>query len=519
MNSPLSSPVFRALWLATIVSNIGTWMHDVGAAWLMTSLSPSPLMVALVQAATTFPLFLLALPAGALADIIDRRKVLIGAQLWTLCAAGGLAAVTLAGWTSPALLLGFTLALACGAAMSAPAFQASVPELVPREALTQAVALNSTGINIARAIGPALGGVIIAAAGSGAVFALNAVSVIGVLIVLWRWRRAPGDMHLPPERFGGALAAGLRFAVRAPALQVVLVRALAYFLFASALWALLPVVARRELGLDALGYGVLLTALGCGAVAGALLLPWVRRRVPVNALTVVAALLFAGATAALALVPGPVVAAPVLVLAGMAWIAMMAALNGAAQLAVPGWVKARALAIYLLVFQGSMTAGAALWGSIALHAGTDAALFAAAGGLVVALIAAWRFPLSGEDALDLAPSLHWGAPVVAGEIAHDRGPVLVTIEYRVDPDQVTAFARAMAPMQRVRRRDGASGWGLYEDAAMPGLMIESFTVPSWVEHLRQHVRVTNADRTDQDAARAFHLGPQPPVVRHWIAPS
>lgn len=518
MSSPLSSPVFRALWLATIVSNIGTWMHDVGAAWLMTSLSPSPLMVALVQAATSFPLFLLALPAGALADIIDRRAVLIGAQIWTLVAASGLAAVTLAGWTSPALLLGFTLALACGAAMSAPAFQASVPELVPREALTQAVALNSTGINIARAIGPALGGVIIAAAGPAAVFALNAVSVSGVLAVLWRWQRAPGDRHLPPERFGGAMVAGIRFALRAPALQTVLIRALAFFLFASGLWALLPVVARRELGLDALGYGVLLTALGCGAVAGALLLPWLRRRVPVNALTVIAALLFAGATAALALAPGLALAIPVLVAAGMAWIATMAALNGAAQLAVPGWVKARALAIYLLVFQGSMTAGAAIWGWTALRAGTDAALFMAAAGLVVSLVAAWRFPLAAEGALDLAPSLHWGAPVLAAEIAPDRGPVLITIEYRVAPEAVSDFARAMAPMRRIRRRDGASGWALYEDAAVPGLMIESFTVPSWVEHLRQHDRVTHADRVEQEAAHAFHLGPHPPVVRHWIAP-
>ena len=518
MSSPLSSPVFRALWLATIVSNIGTWMHDVGAAWLMTSLSPSPLMVALVQAATSFPLFLLALPAGALADIVDRRAVLIGAQIWTLIAASGLAAVTLAGWTSPALLLGFTLALACGAAMSAPAFQASVPELVPRAALTQAVALNSTGINIARAIGPALGGVIIAAAGSGAVFALNAVSVSGVLFVLWRWRRAPGDTHLPPERFGGALAAGIRFALRAPALQTVLIRALAFFLFASALWALLPTVARRELGLDALGYGVLLTALGCGAVAGALLLPWLRRRVPVNALTVIAALLFAGATAALALAPGLALAIPVLVAAGMAWIATMAALNGAAQLAVPGWVKARALAIYLLVFQGSMTAGAAIWGWAALQAGSDAALLMAAAGLVMSLVAAWRFPLAAEGALDLAPSLHWEAPVLAAEIAPDRGPVLITIEYRVAPEAVSDFARAMAPIRRIRRRDGESQWGLYEDAAVPGLMIESFTVPSWVEHLRQHDRVTHADRVEQEAAHVFHLGPHPPVVRHWIAP-
>lgn len=515
--SPLASRTFRALWLATIVSNIGTWMHDVGAAWLMTSLSPSPFMVALVQSATTLPMFLLALPAGALADIIDRRKLLIAAQLWVLMAAALLAAATFAGLTGAGLLLALTFAIACGGALSAPAFQATVPELVPPPALPQAVALNSLGVNIARAIGPALGGLVIAAAGSGAVFALNAVSVIGIVVVLLRWRREPAATHLPPEHFIGALRAGVRYAARAPVLQTVLVRSVGFFLFASALWALLPVIARQSLGLSAAGYGALLTALGLGAVSGALLLPRLRGLIAPNRLTVAATLLFAAAIAALSVVTSFVASAGVAFAAGAAWIAMMAALNGAAQFSVPAWVKARALAIYLLVFQGSMTAGSIFWGWTASRLGVPSTLMIAAAGLAALLVLAPRFRL-GDAAPDLAPSSHWPAPIVDGEVEQDRGPVMVSIEYEVDPADAGAFARVMVPMRRIRRRDGAMAWGLYEDAARPGTMVETFIVESWLEHLRQHDRVTRADREDQDAARRFHRGDVPPLVRHWITP-
>lgn len=515
--SPLASPMFRALWIATIVSNIGTWMHDVGAGWLMTSLSPDPLMVALVQAATTFPMFVLALPAGALADIVDRRRLLIGAQLFGLVAAAALAAITLAGFTTAWILLLFTAAIAIGAAFSAPAFQAIVPELVPQPALQQAVALNSLGINIARAIGPALGGVIIAASGPGAVFAVNAVSVVGVLTVLARWRRVAAARHLPAEHMVGAMRAGLRYAMRAPELQVVLVRSVGFFLFASGLWALLPIIARRDLGLGPAGYGGLLTFLGLGAIAGAMLMPKLRGRLGANAITLAASILLAVAMAGLSLATDFWTASAALFVGGLAWIAMMASLNGGAQATSPGWVKARALAIYLLVFQGSMAAGSTLWGSVASSIGVPATLLAAAALLVVAsLILAWRFPLGAASALDLAPSAHWPAPLVDGEVEHDSGPVLVTVEYQIDPAKVVEFFAAMHDMRRIRRRDGAIHWGVYEDTTRPGTVIESFTVESWLEHLRQHDRVTNADRVQQEALRAFQAGDTPPVVRHFV---
>ncbi|HEV7258102.1 MAG TPA: MFS transporter [Bosea sp. (in: a-proteobacteria)] len=517
--APLSNPVFRALWIATVVSNIGTWMHDVGAGWLMTTLSPDPLMVALVQAATTLPMFLLALPGGALADIVDRRKLLIGAQLCGLAATAALAATTFAGLTGPLTLLSLTVAIAAGAALSAPAFQAIVPELVPAAAVPQAVALNSLGVNIARAIGPALGGLIIALSGPAAVFALNAVSFLGILLVLARWQRQPRASRLPAEHFFGALRAGARYASQASALQIVLIRSAGFFLFASALWALLPLIARRELGLGPAGYGGLLTLMGLGAVAGAMLLPRLRDRLSANRMTIVASLLFALSTGGLALAPDFATAGAVLALAGLAWIAMMSALNGAAQASSPAWVKARALAIYLVVFQGAMTLGATLWGTLAARLGIPVTLGMAALGQVLALFAlAARHPLGAMSGLDLSPSSHWPAPVVEGTVEADRGPVMVTIEYRVDPARMADFVRAMRPMRRIRRRDGAIGWYLLQDAAAPGIVVESFVLESWLEHLRQHERVTHTDREHQAAAHAFHLGPEPPVVRHLIQP-
>lgn len=494
-------------------------MHDVGAGWLMTSLSHDPLMVALVQAATTFPMFLLALPAGALADVIDRRKLLIGAQLFGLVGAGILAALTFAAITNAWILLCLTAIIAIGAAFSAPAFQAIVPELVPQPALQQAVALNSLGVNIARAIGPALGGIIIAASGPAAVFAINALSVVGVVIVLARWRREVPDNGLPAEHLLGAMHAGLRYAIGSPQLQVVLIRSIGFFIFASALWAFLPIIARRDLGLGPAGYGGLLTFMGVGAVTGALLMPRLRGRFGTNGFTMAASLLLSVAMAGLSFAFNFWAAAAALFVGGLAWIAVMASLNGGAQAATPNWVKGRALAIYILVFQGSMAAGSTLWGMIASATGVLPTLLLAAGLLIAtSLVLSFRYPLDGAATLDLAPSSHWPAPLVNGLIENDSGPVLVTIEYRVEPTNISDFLAEMQQMRRIRRRDGAIHWGLYEDTAHPGTIIEAFTVESWLEHLRQHDRVTNADRVQQEAVARYLLGDQPPLVRHFVTP-
>ena len=517
--SPLSYPVFRALWIATVVSNVGTWMHDVGAGWLMTSLSPSPLLVALVQTATTLPMFLLALPAGALADIVDRRRMLLAAQVLGLLTALTLAILTAVGLVSPGILLATTFTLGIAAALSAPVFQAIVPELVGRQALPDAIALNSLGVNISRAVGPALGGVIVALAGIPAVFALNAASVLGVLAVLFIWKR-PRTVHaLPPEHFFGALKAGFRYTRHSPGMRLVLIRAVAFFLFGSALWAMLPLIARRGLGLEATGYGVLLGCMGAGAVAGAILLKRLRRRVAANPLSVGATLLFAVSTVALAQATDAWVAGPVLFMAGLGWIGMLTSLNVAAHMASPGWVKARALAVYLLTFQGAMTCGSVVWGTLATGTSVATALTVAGVAQAVAAVLALRWRLPQGPAADLAPSHHWAEPVMSVQPANDRGPVLIEIEYHVEPVRLAEFLSALRRFKSVRQRDGAIRWEVWEDVGEPGRVVETFVVESWIEHQRQHARVTRSDQLDQEALLEFHLGDRPPVVRHLLRPS
>jgi MFS family permease len=516
---PLSVPIFRALWIATLVSNIGIWMSSVGAGWLMTSLSPDPLVVALVQVASTFPMFLLALPAGALADIIDRRKILIWSQLFAIAAAGALAVATWAGLMTSGMLLLFTALMAIGAALSAPAFQAIVPELVERESLQDAVTLNGLAINIARAIGPALAGFIIAATGPEAVFALNALSTLGVVLVLWRWNRKADVRLLPAEHLSGAMRVGLRYALRASELQAVLVRTAAFIVFASSMWALLPLIARDTLGQGAAGYGALLGFMGIGAVAGAVLMPRLRALVTSNRMSLLASVGMALALACLAVTSGFALACALLFVIGICWIAMMSVLNGAAQAGSPGWVKARALAVYLLIFQGAMSLGSLLWGALAGYVGIPVTLLIAAAGLVVTtLLVARPFALNSSSAIDFSPSDHWPSPIVALEPTADRGPVMITIEYHLAQGDMAAFTLAMARLRKIRKRDGAIRWGLFEDAANPGVIVETFMVESWLEHMRQHARVTNADRVVQDAAQAFHIGEEKPLVRHLIAP-
>jgi MFS family permease len=392
-----------------------------------------------------------------------------------------------------------------------------MPELVSREELPAAAALGGVGFNIGRSVGPALGGLIVAAAGPGAVFLLNAASFLGVIVVLYRWRRVPHHSVLPAERVAGAMRAGLRYARHAPALRAVLVRTLAFIVCGSALWGLLPVVGRRELELTAVGYGVMLGCLGLGAVVGAIALPGLRRRLSIDALVAGATVLWAAAMAAFAFVREVPVLCLLLGVGGMGWIALMSSLNVAAQTAVPSWVRGRALALYVLAFQGGMAVGSALWGYVAAHAGIPAALILAACGLVAGLLAIAVYRLPNAEAADLSPSLHWPDPVVSAEPETERGPVLVTVEYHIDPAKAEDFVRTASELRAIRRRDGAVNWGLFQDLADPSRWVETFVVETWAEHLRQHERVTVEDRHVEEAVRAFQVGGEPPVVRHHIA--
>lgn len=515
--SPLGNALFRALWIAAVASNIGTWMHNVGAEWLMTSLAPSPLIVALMQTAENAPTFLLALPAGALADIVDRRRLLLVSQTWMLISGVTLAFLTLMGWTTPAVLLLLTFSLGLGSALNAPAWQAIVPELVPRSQLPLAVSLNSVAFNIARAVGPALGGLVVAALGSWAVFLLNSISFVGVIFVIYRWRREPIESISPTERVVGAMRAGLRYVRHAPELRAVLVRTAIFASCASALWAMLPLIARRDLGLGAVGYGILLGGLGAGAIVGAIVLPKARQLISANLLVISGTILFAGTTLALAYLRVFGLLAVAMIFGGLAWMTTMSCFNIGVQTVVPEWVRARALAIYLLSFFGTMAAGSVLWGIIAEHFGIPRALLYAACALIAGLVAAPFFPIRINERLDLSPSLHWSEPAFVSEPPPEHGPVLVTVEYRIDVEQTDEFLLAMKDLERILRRDGAARWGLFADPAQPGRYLETFLVESWAEHMRQHARVTIDDRTAQERVRSFHVADSPPVVTHLIA--
>jgi MFS family permease len=516
MWSPLAQPVFRALWLASAVSSIGTWMHDVGAAWLMTSLSPSPLLIAMMQAASSLPFFMLALPAGAIADVVDRRRLLLFTQGWMLAAATLLGILTVANITTPWILLALTFAISIGSAVNMPVWQAITPELVAKEQLPSAVTLTGIVINLSRSVGPALAGIVIASAGTGFVFLLNAASFVGVILVVFLWRRKTEETALPAERFIGAMQAGVRYVRYSPPFQKVLVRAAAYIFFASALFAMLPLLGRKELGLDAFRYGIILGFWGIGGLAGAFILPKIRQRISTDLSVAIASATFGMMMLVLSYTRNFYAVCAAMLVVGLSSLTAMVSLNVAAQTAVPIWVRARALATYLLVFQGSMTLGSLLWGTIAQNFGISASLNIAGAGAIATTLLTVKYRLKCAEKMDLTASLHWQQPAHSFEPCPDDGPVLITLEYRIDPANASSFKQAMKALSHTRRRDGAIHWGLYQDLSDCQRFVETIIVESWAEHQRQFERVTNSDRAIEDTARAFHIGDKPPKVTQMI---
>jgi len=508
---------FTVVWTATVVANVGTWMYNAASGWLMTSLEADPLTVSLVQVASSLPMFLFAIPAGALADIVDKRRFLIVVEIVLTVFATASAVLVWRGLMGPTLLLVFTFLLGAGAAFAAPAWQSIVPLLVPKQDLTSAVTSNGVGVNISRAIGPALGGVVIGMIGIAAPFWINALSNIAVIGALLWWRPgSKGAASLPPERLLSAIVIGLRHARYNPDLRATLVRAVAFFFFASAYWALLPLVARIRIAGGPELYGILLGAIGLGAIAGAFALPWIKSALGPDRLVAAGTLGTALSLVLLGSVQRVELGVLACVIAGLSWIAVLANLNVSAQVALPDWVRGRGLAMFVTVFFGAMTAGSALWGQLASSFGLPVAHFAAAAGAILGIAITWRFKLRGSADRDLAPSMHWPAPSLAIDADVDRGPVLITIEYRVVAEQRDAFLRAIRRLGHQRRRDGAFAWDVFEDAADSGRFLEVFKVASWLEHLRQHARVTNADRIVQDAVRRFHTAAEP-TVTHLLA--
>lgn len=512
--APLRRPVFRMLWVTWLAANTTMWMNDVAAAWLMTSIAPSPLWVALVQSASTLPVFLLGLPSGAFADILDRRRYFMWTQFWVAGVAIVLAVLAMLHWISAPLLLALTFLNGVGLAMRWPVFAAIVPELVPRIQLPAALALNGVAMNSSRIIGPLLAGALIAGAGSGWVFLLNALLSLAAGFIVIRWRREHRESPLGRERLKSAMRVGLQYVWQSGRIRAILLRVALFFLHSTALLALLPLVARGLPGGAAGTFTVLLAAMGAGAVTGALQMQTVRRFVRLQPLIFAGTALQAGASVVVAFAPSIYVAVPGMFVAGAAWLAVANSLTVAAQMALPDWVRARGMAIYQMALMGATAAGAALWGQIATWTDIHEALLIAAIASVSLMAIAQRLVIDRGIEEDLTPSDAIKAP--HAEAPPRNGRILVTVEYRIDPRRMDEFMRLMQESRRSRMSHGALDWQVVRDLYDEGRVVEHIVDESWTEHLRRFDRVTQADVALRDRKLAFHIGQSPPVVTRYL---
>jgi len=515
--TPLREPLFRWLWIATLFSNVGTWMENVGEGWLMTTLSPSPLLVAMVQVASTFPLFLLALPAGSLADIFDRRKLLLISQTWMMITAVLLAVFTSLNMMTPWLLLALTFILGLGAALNAPAWRSITPDIVSQQNLSKAIVLNGLGVNGSRIVGPALGGFIIAALGTNWVFTLNAISFTGVIIVLYFWKNKPVYSDLPAERLFESIVSGLRYVQHSKLMRKTLTHAVAFFPFSSAMFALLPLVARQQLGLNSGGYGIILGFLGLGAVTGAFVLPRMQKKLSLHQIVMSGKLCMVVLLLGLGLTRNTYVAYGAMFIGGFGWIAVLSNLQTVVLSYVPGWVRSRVMSVYLLTFFAAQAAGGFVWGLISKHFSISTALLISAVGLLLSILLSWKRKLPSGLAIDFSPTVFAPAPNFNKDPKYKDGPVIISNEYIIDPEQIDAFKTHMDRVRRARLRVGAYSWYLAQDLDYPERQIEVFMVSSWLEYLRQNERATVFDKQLQQETEAFHVGVEPPVSKYYLS--
>lgn len=514
--APLRHPAFRLIWTATLVSNLGWLIQGVGAGWLMAEMTPSHDMVALVQGSTTLPIMILAVAAGALADNFDRRKVMLAAQLFMAAVSVLLTLAAWGGWLGPWSLLCFTFLLGLGSAMHLPAWQASMRDLVPREDLPAAVTLNSMSFNLMRSIGPALGGVIVAAAGAAAAFAINAVSYLAVIYALFRWSHRPETRDLPAERLHSAIWAGLRYVALSPNLMRVMARACVFGLSAVVLLALLPVVTRDTLQGGATTYGLLLGAFGLGAIGGALASPQLRRRAGIEAIVAWSFLAFGLGTVLVAVATTLWLVLPGLLMAGAAWVSALSLFNVSTQLATPRWVVGRALAVYQTATFGGMALGSWLWGWISEVGSPQTALLIAAGVMLAGALMGRVLPMPDFSEVNLDPANRFHEPALRLNLKARSGPILVMIDWDIPPENTTAFLALMAQRRRIRLRDGVGQWALLRDLETPDIWVESYHVPTWVEYIRHNQRRTQADSQNWDRLMELHRGPEPPRIHRMI---
>jgi len=514
--APLANPTFRTFWVASLASNLGGLVQAVGAAWTMTTISGSADMVALVQASTTLPIMLFSLASGAIADNLDRRRVMIYAQVGMLIVSIALAVSAWADVLTPWMLLGFTFAIGCGVALNNPSWQASLGDIVPRADLPAAVALNSVGFNLTRSVGPAIGGAIVATAGAAGAFAVNAASYLAIIGALLVWKPKFPPRNLPPESLGQAMGAGLRYVAMSPHIGVVLLRSFLFGLTSVAVLALLPIVARHIVGGGALTYGLLLGAFGVGAIGGAFLGARLRATVSSEWIVRLAFLGFAICAAATALSPTAWGTGLGLMIGGASWVLALSLFNVTIQLSTPRWVVGRGLALYQTAAFGGMALGAWLWGLLAEARGVEPALLVAAAAMLAGGLVGLAAPLPDRADLDLAPLDRFRTPSLALDLQPRSGPVAVSIEFRIPEKDVPDFLVAMLERQRIRRRDGARHWTLLRDLEDPELWTEFYQTATWIDYLRHNQRATKADAEVGDRLRALHSGSDGPRVRRRL---
>lgn len=516
--SPLRFPVFRGVWTASLLSNFGSLIQSVGASWMMLQIAPSADMVALVQASTSLPIMLLSLVAGAMADNMDRRRVMVFAQIFMLLVSLALALCAWSGLIGPWSLLLFTFSIGVGSAFFAPAWQASVGDMVPRVEVPSAVALNSMGFNIARSVGPAIGGAIVAAAGAAAAFAVNTVSYIPLLAVLARWKPPARSHTLPGETLGIAMAAGLRYVAMSPHIRTVLLRAAVFGFGASSVLALLPLVAKHLVAGGPLTYGLLLGAFGIGAVTGALGASRLREGLSTEAIVRWSGFILALAAALVAVSTFLAATMAALLLAGAGWVLSLSTFNVSVQLSAPRWVVARALALYQMAAFGGLAAGSWVWGEVADTANLSASLLISAGVVLVGVVLGRWAPLSQAGELNLDPlrSQLWNAPTTTVPVDERTGPVVITVEYVIDEHDVEEFLGLMNGRRRTRRRDGARNWRLLRDLHDPRQWIERYETPTWLDYIRLNNRATQDDASVPERLRQLHRGAEGPKVRRRI---
>ena len=516
--APLREPTFRMLWLVSVTANVCLWMNDVAAAWLMTSLTASATLIAMVTTASSLPVFLLGLPSGALADIVDRRKYFMTTQIWVAINAAVLYVVSITVGLTPVLLLLLVFTNGIGLAMRWPVYAAIIPELLPRTQLPQGLALNGIAVNVSRIVGPLVAGAIIQAAGSEYVFAMNCALSILCAIVLFRWKReSKPPSVLPGERFIGAMRLGWQYVRESPRMKDAIVLTCTFFVHATALIALLPLVAKRMVDGGAGVFTLLLASLGLGAIVAATQLPRLRDRWNRDQLAFRGTILQAVATAGVALSDHMWLAAPAMFVGGVAWIVTANSVSISAQLALPDWVRARGMAIYQMAIMGATALGALVWGQIAERTSVPVSLAACSVGLLASLALTRARVLEGDAEEDHTPTHPWNEPVPLRTIEPHDGPVMVTLEYLIDPTRSAGFESIMAETRSARLRQGAVSWGLFEDLERPGRFVEYFACDSWADYLRRFDRFTVHDERLHEMRHAFHLGDTPPEISRFIA--